>query len=897
MTNATFIGGASLAFNETTIQQGGAITAFQSQIIFHGECLLSQNFAENGGALYITESKVYIFGNVSLQNNMATKAGGGLHLYQSEFNCKDKSKTDIMDNEATEKGGGIHAISSSIKLEIHSEEKKNESLLQLVNNKADKGGGVYFEVNAKLYMLIMTKIRSNLLRLKFVGNTVNYGGAIFVADDTNSGTCASTSYRTHSTSSECFMQELKLYTEDIKHNVMPQVYHNAYFKGNHAYCSGSLLFGGLLDRCTFSPLAEIYQRANKTDIAPIEFKAAKSYISISGVSYLTSGYNGLNEISSYPVQLCFCLHGQPKCGYQPPTKTVMKGEKFTLSLVAVDHINNTVVNTTIHSSLSSKFGGLGEDQLLQTTISSCSNLSYEIYSPYSQEEMILYAEGPCKDAEMSRRRLLVQFSSCSCPIGFQPKQSVRTRCVCECHEFIIPYITDCDPQTGTLARKGNFWISIVHEAKNSSIQYVIYPHCPLDYCYPSSSTVYINFNTLNGTDAQCANGHSGKLCGPCRSGYSLSIGSSHCVACPKYWPALLIVILITAILAGMVLVAAILALNLTVAVGTLNGIIFYANIIGANSSIFLPFQKPNIITVFISWFNLELGFNTCFFEEMDAHSKTLIQLAFPVYLFLLVVGVILLSECSVIFARFIGRKNPIATLDTLILLSYTKLLSIVITSLSFAILDYPNGVYEVLWLQDASIYYLRGKHVILFLIALFILLGGVAYTSLLFSWQWLLYYQNYKCLKWVQSRRLYTFLEPYHAPYSFKHRYWTGLLLLARAVLYIVSAANVSGDPGVNLLVIGVVITGLLLLKGYSQGSRIYQKIFLDLLEMISYSNLILLCLVEFFCLESSRNRHAIAYVSVFCMIALFLSILAYHVFTEKETSGLALDRGLLSKI
>lgn len=72
------------------------------------------------------------------------------------------------------------------------------------------------------------------------------------------------------------------------------------------------------------------------------------------------------------------------------------------------------------------------------------------------------------------------------------------------------------------------------------------------------------------------------------------------------------------------------------------------------------------------------------------------------------------------------------------------------------------------------------------------------------------------------------FLEPYHAPYTVNHRYWTGLLLLVCAVLFIVSAANVSSDPGVDLLAIGIAMTGLLLLKGYLQGRRLYKKTFID---------------------------------------------------------------------
>ena len=75
--------------------------------------------------------------------------------------------------------------------------------------------------------------------------------------------------------------------------------------------------------------------------------------------------------------------------------------------------------------------------------------------------------------------------------------------------------------------------------------------------------------------------------------------------------------IISALLAGIALVALLLALNLTVAMGTFNGIIFYANIVHANIvhaniSTFFPFTEPNCIYVFMAWLNLELGVDTCF---------------------------------------------------------------------------------------------------------------------------------------------------------------------------------------------------------------------------------------------------------------------------------------------
>ena len=70
----------------------------------------------------------------------------------------------------------------------------------------------------------------------------------------------------------------------------------------------------------------------------------------------------------------------------------------------------------------------------------------------------------------------------------------------------------------------------------------------------------------------------------CRPGLSLSLGSPHCIQCTDLqWYRNLIGIVIAAFIAGIVLVIFMLALNMTVAVGTLNGILFYANIVAANA--------------------------------------------------------------------------------------------------------------------------------------------------------------------------------------------------------------------------------------------------------------------------------------------------------------------------
>ena len=62
------------------------------------------------------------------------------------------------------------------------------------------------------------------------------------------------------------------------------------------------------------------------------------------------------------------------------------------------------------------------------------------------------------------------------------------------------------------------------------------------------------------------------------------------------------------IVAGLVLVSVLLMLNLTVAVGTLNGIIFYVNVL-YNFIQSLSRSRITFSSVFVSWLNLELGFD------------------------------------------------------------------------------------------------------------------------------------------------------------------------------------------------------------------------------------------------------------------------------------------------
>ena len=113
-------------------------------------------------------------------------------------------------------------------------------------NAAERGGGLSLEAMQD----ILKYDTNNFNTITFTANSADYGGAIHVDDNTNSGTCAS------STETECFFQVLALHSHENP-NLGTQCMH---FSQNHANISGSTLYGGLLDRCAMSLFAEVHNK-------------------------------------------------------------------------------------------------------------------------------------------------------------------------------------------------------------------------------------------------------------------------------------------------------------------------------------------------------------------------------------------------------------------------------------------------------------------------------------------------------------------------------------------------------------------------------------------------------------------------------------------------------------
>lgn len=821
---------ANCKFYNNTAQTGGALAALQASSI-----QIDSFFLKNNSLFDNSETDI--------SRNMAN-FGGGLYLSESKFYLK--MITDVCKNQASISGGGIYAINSSLFV---------QNTVNFRGNQAKHGGGIYLNPFSKLYDTIKEGV------FNFVSNQAEYGGALYIYDDKESSVCYNDPHkRSYFPDSGCFFENIT--------KCLAISFTNNYY---YARFNGTDLYGGLLDRCTVVNITKSpYQ---------LELSGLARFREISNIDNLVG-------IGSRPVRVCLCSNNVPDCSLRTHHIQIKRGEKFSIQAVAVNQVEQPTIAT--FQSQFHYLSLLSENQSTRRVDAKCSLLDYQLSFPQADREyeLVIFTEGPCGRKGISKLEITVNVINCSCPPGFMPS-TFTTDCNCICDSQLSAYIKRCDYKTSSIIREENIWITYLKDFDHDdSYHYLIIPHCPLNYCQPSTKSVHINLNLSNGSDAQCSSNRGGLLCGSCQSKFSLSLGSSKCIKCPEKWYSQLIGIIIATLLAGILLVTLLLVLNLTVAIGTLNAIIFYANIIDANRSLYLTQKCLTFIPMFISWLNMDIGFDVCFYEGMDSYEKTWLQLAFPAYIIVLVIIIIFVSSFSLKFSRIIGKRNPVATLATLILLSYTRFLGAIITSLSFVTLEYPNGTREIKWSLDAKVDYSRGKHIPLVIIAILIVVGGLLYTILIFSWQWLLSSSRINYLWLTRKQKLHYFILTYHNPYTTKHHYWTGLLLFVRVIIYLISSLCTSVDPQITLLSTLIVICCLMLFMNIL-AIRPYREWMLNAMESLAFFNITVFTAVTWYTSSISdtydQNKETLqilaSYFSVGAVILQLFLVISFHIY------------------
>ena len=699
------------------------------------------------------------------------------------------------------------------------------------------GGALVLTVDSKMYLHEGTQIYVlNNTALKYGGGICVDGGVVPHLID------------------ECFWQ---LLNPDIlsKNDTF------VHFEGNKAPITGHAIYAGSAVNCNSFTKQPNIIFALFVHVFQVEYQ---------DTSPLISWY----QTSSQPFTICFCYPGpQIICdGTVVPNISVYPGQTFQVLAVGMGvGISPAVVRSRINS----KYDIFPE---IQSLGNACEPLNYTILAPENVSGTLVQLtvkDSSDEQPTVSLADKYVNLTTISCPQGF-----VLEQLKCRCHLMLQRASVQCDINTQRFTRSGSVWIGMGTDEEGL----LTHMHCPNAYCKLQETKI-----NLTSPDVQCAIGHSGVLCGSCESGLALMLGSSKCQYCSDIY----LLLILPFLAAGVLLVIILGRLDLTVALGTMNGLLFYANVVKASSDALVSNSVSKYFMIPSAWLNLDLGIETCFFTHLDMFWKVLLQFAFPLYIWLLVAVIILLSRYSTLAARLSG-SNSVPVLATLFLLSYAKVLATIIVAFSFTSLE-AEKISPLVWLHDGNVRFLQGKHVALVMVAtLFTLFYIIPLTLLLLFAPVLRRVHNYRVVRLVQ--RLKPLLDAFQGPYKDKFHWWPGLMLVIRIILFIALTANTKHDPRLSALFVGVTALPLVVLSA----AGVYKNKLLNLHETALNSNIIIFVLWSFFNYSAdgiktqfTKQQQATAYTMITIFYIQFMIVLVYHI--SKKLTDLGIPQYFLN--
>ncbi|XP_064399501.1 uncharacterized protein LOC135345963 [Halichondria panicea] len=852
----------SVFFGNTAITDGGAMYVSEddnigatyikdTEIVISKTTFILNSAAKYGGAIFIVE---YLY---EVQDCIfsANKAKSGAAFY---FRSKTRHTSQIKNSKF--EGNSIfqvattnsHGDTEGSVIVIHRQEGLLLSNVSMVNNtcralylfeswltisgivniennsaiKSD-GGGIFFDCSIKITNSVLQTIHTSFL--EFDEQTFNH---LIVNGNKADGVGGGIAIR-HSCGiqDKCFIS-----TQVMDNTVVTMMDNTAKFGGNS-------VFGGNLENCPLSFWSKVY-------IAEINTSSA---------------------ISSPPNKVCICSIDFPQthsCSHSLKIRT-FPGQIFQVPLVCVGQYNYSSP-CIVRADLKNTNNSIADTWKVKDLGLECKNVSYSIDTFETEATVSLFLTIQDSIVELYNWEkkvipVIIDVWIEACLPGFI-QDSNTGKCICTSH--LIEKGVTCSVTDGQLHKALSMWVG------NYGGHVTAHQTCPFDYCKSNYTTI-----DPRNQHEQCNFNRTGILCGTCPPGLSLVLGTSQCKKCSNVY----LLLLIPFALAGVVLIVVLLKCNLTVSTGTINGLIFYANIVGATQTTFYPANSNSkpiyVLSIFVAWLNLDLGIETCFVEGLNTYYKTWLQFVFPVYIWTLVGLLIVISRYSITVSKWTG-SNTVSVLATLFLLSYAKLLRTTFDTFSPITLTNVNGTPTTLWLLDGRYQFLEWPHSLLFIVGLVTLLAHILpFTILLFMAPFLQRYSHHKPLRWVNKVK--PLLDAYQGPYKNNIRYWSGLQLLIRLVILTAVALNVTRNKAVNLFLISLVLSLVLLMSMTLQITKVYRNKLQNCLELFFLGNLLVLTLSSQFLLSNKTHKIKGQAILTSCMVgsafAVCLLILIYH--------------------
>ena len=861
-------GGAISSLESCRDQEHDIVSIPENLTMYIKNCVFANNGATVGGAIYIFNSchlsKMVII-QTTLQKN---SAHNGAAIYAGNYRQADSSETyflQLSDLLVLENGcssclaeqdvGAAVCYREVSKVYISGGQFVGNSPQGAIqgfagnlyvsgnvlfkNNMGESGGAINLLNNGQLYF----NEGSNVV---FDGNTATtYGGAIYIQGDPSVPKNVNF-----------------LYILCAIHFIGQKENYSITFSGNNAFVAGQSIYAAPIYHCSLT-FPEEMQYKNSS----FYFMYPSAYYS--RVFNFSPNSSAL-QILSLPVRTILCSCNDTTQGEMLSSAlcniSTTPGRTVRITATSVDSDNNTspaVVYTNVPTN--SRNVSLAPQQNVQWIGKSCDTLQYQIYG---QENTVITLQL----STFNGIPITLQITLQPCDPGFVLVTNSEGYLMCNCSSFLISYMVNCDVANGTVTRHDNQWIGVYNNATHNHLALAY--TCPIDYCRLRHYKL-----SLVTPGELCDKNRHGLLCGHCRTNLSVLFGSTQCQVCSDLW---LLTILLYGTL-GIVLVAVLFALNITVTQGTIYGLIFYANVVQVNSSIYFnqPLLKP--FQILISFINLDLGFPLCFYNGMDDAAKTGLQFVFPVYLLALTIIVIMacrfwLSQSTGPnvsnhylnrFSHFVG-KRAVSVLATLIYLSYSKLLRTVIDILTYATVIVDDGTQFRVWFYDGTIRYLEGRHLPLFCLAIatsvfFILPYSFTLTLIPIVGR---FSDHNRLFNWLhQKANLFKPMnDAYFASYKGVWRSWLGVRLWLLVILYIPTPVYSSDRPYLLMYIHGVIMVIFMFIqacaKPFEEPLKVRNKIFTDIynwIDSIYFLNYAILALTMSYILSNGSDSHYIA--------------------------------------
>ena len=866
---------ANLTFSHNSVDiSGGAIILTNGELIASANTVLnfSNNSAFYAGALMLNNSTAHVdTDGFQFYSNKGLKGGAMYFAHGSLYINANKSVMFVM-NTAQIQGGAIFVISGVHPAII----VDNHSKLFLFNNSAFQGGALY--IVPSLFM-ITVRYQSSI---QLMNNTAfDVGGAVY------------------SVSTQPCIFMITDYTARVS------------FKANRAQRGvGHHMYGASL-RSSLCDGVHIHL-ADKRGKPHCwhNYDYPDGYVSI----YFDPSLNEtLSPVASNAWRVCLCdSDGKPQCAnisYIFTNTSVYRGETIILPACTVGYDFGTTVGI-IHASLlySDPLSNLDKSQLV-TNSEKCFPFNYTVYSKHDYELLLLQTsflpvsayvsskstkgdifkyedtiKGQIADYASHNQFGCINQALLSTPIfinitllpGCPPGLTLNhIGTECSCYPALFDdFRCSIRHKTGILQWNSTVWVNATFNGSRSTG--IIYNHfCPLYYCKSGDKTVNIG----DDPSKQCASNRTGVLCGACMNNFSLAIGSSRCIDCPSSHNVALLLAFATA---GVFLVFFILALNLTVTQGLINGVVYYANIVWAYKMILFPSHMGEnylvaCLRVLVAWLNLDFGIETCFYVGLDAYWKTWLQFLFPFYIWAIAGVIIVACRYSSRLTNLIGSR-AVPLLATLFLLSYMKLLHTAIDATSVAMItQYPQNTSYAVWYLDGNLRYCQHPHIYLFIAAIATLVFlWLPYTLLLLFIQPLRRVSHLRPFKWIN--KLAPVFDAHFSPLKDKHHYWFGALLLVRGSLLVLLTVTSVANPEMNVFVL-FFFTAILLF--FTSVKYVYKRMTVRFFESATLLNLIALSAGTLYKWESAESKTILLEVSIgitftqFCVIVVLSFIKA----------------------